>query len=350
MILLLLACAPKAPPGAVVAPEETAAPARALRRGPRTPPAPLPSAPILPDLSVDAAAQPELKTGSNLELTTLTWSTVRFTIAADTAGLGAIDAEGSAAIQRHLAADPRWKLHHRGGVLTAEQRVEHDDGWRLPPSGYHDDSDRLWRVAVRFGERGAGDPWADAGLISTSQAGDPEIVVEGIPLSGAQAGRLATAIVVEAPEFAVEIFESGPSNDRSITAESLGTVPVVLPGVDPGRVASSGYDPAWFSERHVRAGEPSAALVLQADDYAEVTGWLAVTTPGWTWLRLLDGEGQPWADDLIPAWSAERVGWGAGLFYYQAIVPMPAPAGAQTAEIWHQADGGEPVKLLEWTL
>ncbi|MFT5681920.1 MAG: hypothetical protein ACI8RZ_002838 [Myxococcota bacterium] len=310
----------------------------------------LPSDSIRPDLSVDAATRPELKTGSGLELTTLTWSTVTFTIGADTAALGTIDEAGAEAIQRHLSADPRWKLHHRGGVLTAEQRVETDDGWRLTPSGYHAEPTRLWRVAIRFGERATEDPWEDAGLISTSQAGEPEIVVEGIPLSGEQAGRLATAIVVEAPMLAVEIFESAPSNDRSITAESLGTVPVVLPRIDVERVAESGYDPAWLSERHVRTGEPSAQLVGLEPGYSEVTGWLSLTTPGWTWLRLLDATGQPWQDDVVPAWSAERVGWGEGLFYYQSVIPTPEPMGAVTAQLWHQADGGEVVQVLEWGL
>ncbi len=333
MILFLLACGPKVSTEHAVASEV----------------APLPPAPVLPDLSVDAARPPELTVGSTLELTTLTSSTVRFTIAADTASLNAIDADGSAAIQRHLAADPRWKLHHRGGVLTAEQRIERDGGWHLPPNGYHRDSARTWRVAIRFGAQGAGDPWAASGLTSTSQAGDPTIVVEGRTLLEVQDGHLATAIVVEAAEFAVEIFEAAPSNDRSITAESLGTVPVVLPGIAPARVASHGYDPAWLSERHVRAGAPGATLTAQDDDYAEVSGWLNTTTPGWTWLRLLDDAGQPWQEDLISTWSAERLGWGDGLFYYQAIVPMAA-SDATTAQLWHQADGGSPMKLLEWSL
>lgn len=334
MIALLLACGPKAAPQVAVTPEV----------------APLPPAPQLPDLSRDAGMPPELNAGSRLELTTLTWSTVRFTIAADTAGLSTLDANDAAAIQRHLAADPRWRLHHRGGVLTAEQRVEDDDGWHLPANGYHSDDMRTWRVAIRFGAHGAGDPWVDSGLTSISQAGDPTIVVEGIPLTEGQDGHLATAIVIEAPELALEIFEVAPEGDRSITAASLGTVPVVLPEIAPERVTSRGYDPAWLSERHVRAGEPSADLTTSESGDAQVTGWLATTTPGWTWLRLLDAAGQPWHDERTSSWSTERIGWGEGLFFYQAIVPMSEP-GATTAQIWHQADGGGvPMKLLEWPL
>jgi hypothetical protein len=349
LIPLLLSCAAKNPELA----DAGAASAEADHRGSRkstAPTPPPPPEPLLPDLSGTAATRPELRAGSNLEMTTLTWTTIRFSIDADTAALRDIDAGRVAAIQRHLAADPHWMLHQRDGVLTAEQRVVVGDGFRLPASGYHEESARMWRVAIRFGAA-AGDPWAEAGLISTAQAGDPTIRVEGIPLSGAQAGRLATAIAVEAPALAVDIFESGPSNDRSITAEALGTIPVVLPQIHAERVTALGYDPAWLSETAVRTGTPSAALAPLSPGFSEVTGWLSLTTPGWTWLRLLDADGQPVQDDIIPTWSAERVGWGEGLFYYQAVVPTPEPSPATTAQLWHLTDGAQaPVKLLEWAL
>ena len=338
--LLLAACGPKAP-------VETAAP-RPSRREARQPVTIAP--PTVPDLSGSGAPPPDLQAGSNLEMTSLTWSYVKFTIAADTSGLSTIDDAHALAIQRHLSADPRWKVHKRNGVITAEQRTSVADGWRLLPSGYHEDAERMWRVAVRFDERGPGDPWADAGLISESTAGDAEIKVDGIPLSGEQRGRMATAIVVEAPSLAVEIFESGPETDRSITAEALGTVPVVLPGVLPDRVTARGFDPAWLSAQHTHSGEPTAALHTLSPGHIEVTAWLNPQQPGWTWLRLLDERGQPWPDDVVPAWTAERIGWGGeDLFYFQGIAPVPEDRTPTTAQLWHLADGAEePVKLMEW--
>lgn len=338
MIALLLACGPKLVPDPAAAPALIDAP---------EPPPPV----VIPDLSGSGPPVPDLRAGSSLELTSLTWSHVRFTISADTAALNTIDATHAAALQQHLCADPRWKVHRRSGVLTAEKRTEEGPSWRLPPSGYHDDSDRMWRVAVRFEAREAGAPWAEESMISHAMAGDPAITVDGVPLLGEQDGQLATAIVVEAPELAVEIFESGPQGDRQVTAEALGTLPVMLPEVSAARVAAGGFDPAWLTEAHVHAGEATASLNPSEPGFSEVAGWLNPGGPGWTWLRLIDAEGLPWQDDAVPAWSAERVGWGDGLFFFQAIVPTPEPVAAVRAQIWHLPDDTQvPVKLLEWPL
>ena len=332
MIALLLACTPKHVP----------APA---------PPPPPPPPVVIPDLSGSGPTVPDLRAGSSLELTSLTWSHVRFTISADTAALSTIDAAHADALQQHLCADPRWKVHRRSGVLTAEKRTRLGSAWRLPPSGYHEDSERMWRIAVRFDDRDPDATWAESELVSLAQAGDPTITVNGTPLLGEQDGQLATAIVVEAPQLAVEIFEAGPEGDRRITAKALGSIPVVLPGVSAERVATSGFDPSWMSAVHVRSGEASAALQPSEAGFSEVTGWLNPGGPGWTWLRLLDAEGLPWQDEVVPAWSTERIGWGDGLFFFQAIVPTPEPVAAVTAQIWHLPDGEQaPVKLLEWPL
>ena len=332
MIALLLACTPK----------HTPTPAPVVQ-----PPPPV----TVPDLSGSGPAVPDLKAGSSLELTTLTWSHVRFTISADTAGLNTIDATRSAALQQHLCADPRWKVHRRNGVLTAEQRAPVGSSWRLPPSGYHEDHERMWRVAVRFDDRDPDAIWAESEMVSPAQAGDPTITVEGIPLLGEQDGQLATAIVLEAPELAVEIFESGPQGDRRITAEALGTVPVILPEISVESVIASGFDPAWLTSTHVRSGEATASLKISEPGFSEVIGWLNPGGPGWTWLRLLDAAGQSWQDEVIPAWSTERIGWGEGLFFFQAVIPTPEPVAAITAQIWHLPDGEQvPVKLLEWSL
>ena len=342
MILALLACGPKvavegATEGAVEAPQRTG---RARASAAEVQPLP---GPVIPAFSGPPPG-PEIQFASRLELTNLTWTHINFTIEADTAALNTIDDVD--ALQRHLAADPRWKLHRREGLLTAEQRMSVDEHWRLQPYGFNEEDERVWRVAVRFEPYGEGA--LDLELWSVTQAGAPAIKVEGMPLLDK---RMSTSIIVEAEHLAVEIFESGPDSDRRITAEALGTLPVVLPEVLPDRVAQRGYDPAWLSEQHIHSGEPTASLSLLPSGNTEITAWLNPGGPGWTWTRLL-ADDQPFHDDLIPVWSTERIGWGGDeLFYYQAIVPTLEDGTPTTAQIWHLPDDSEtPVKLLEWAL
>jgi hypothetical protein len=82
----------------------------------------------------------------------------------------------------------------------------------------------------------------------------------------------------------------------------------------------------------------------------EFKGRVAATSPGWTWVRILDAKGRAWEETAVAAGTRELV-WGAPdedrRAYVQSEIPVPSgPAFQAKAEVWHAPVDGGSARLL----
>lgn len=300
-------------------------------------------------------APPEPSLGGStqtLQLEGIRRQSTTFRVELDTSALTA-GPELTPTLERHLAADPRWRLVERDGGLVALRREEVDGRWVIGPAEHHGGEGGCHRVALRLGALDPGADWASADGVARIPAGASavELPVFQVPDAPCK-GLSATALRVEGPAVSLELLEAARGADRTITFDALThTLDLVRQVGATGRtVQRDGFDRFSLPRGEPVAGdEPTVTLTSPGPGLLELDARVNPGRRGWTWLRLLDDGLQPWEDPQIGRATRERAGWSddASLtFLVGTVFPAPSgPAFSGTAELWFQPEDGPPVLL-----
>ncbi|MCO4748340.1 MAG: hypothetical protein KC912_26335 [Proteobacteria bacterium] len=314
---------------------------------------PLPAALTLPADRAPVYANSEeapALLGTNLDLTSLSRTQITWTIGVDLAFLDTIDHDLALT---QLAVDPRWRVgREEGGVVAvARQAVDgKSPTWSMPWHGYAVDSKRCTRTGFTFSERTREWAWDNSDFVATTKSTDESHTLTGVRLLGSACrGQMGTALVVEGP-ITLEIFEGGTEDGRPHTMSVVDDIQKLreLPFSGPV-IERQGYTPRLVPEGGIRSGHPSLDIA-RSDSGLMLEAWQNPGAAGWTWLRILDGDLQPWEEDAVATATLERVGWSESpeeRFLMQAEIPLPSGrAFSGTVEIWTVPDGSEdPVRV-----
>lgn len=291
----------------------------------------------------------------------LTRSIITFTLGADLSPLGRIDSAEAAMAATHLEAHPRFRVTRWEGATMAMLRV--DDaalGRTVPWGGYHaaDDGgvDSRWRAALRLRPRAPGAEWTDSPLVDRYEPQDAVLKIHAFqPLGESTYDWRAAAVEVRGKELVLELHEL--SEDLSLQAISTAIKFITTDLLSLDRF----YDQNDLSVQPwgwLPPGEPTRdakGLYLATTDAGlDVRGRLNPGAAGWTWVRITDGRGYPWLEELTAAATLERIGWATDpdqSFWFQGRVPTdtPLPPGA-VVEAWFLADGDSaPVQVGRWS-
>jgi hypothetical protein len=274
-------------------------------------------------------------------------------IVADVPGL-ASGAAAHHALERQLAADPRWRVVDWQGGRVAYQRVADGKEWTVPLRGYHASADGVWRTAVVLSPWGPGSVWVTSPLVGRAPASSGSIGISQINYEGNPDWR-AVAWEWGDPGATLEVFEAGP---RAMIAQfphtndALSAVPYLVGRIASGaaEVQKVGFAPSLIPPALVRTGEPSLSVSSPAPGELDLRAWVHTPGPGVTWARALDTDLRVWEEQAFAAGTREILGSGKDprqLFYLQGRFPVPAgPAFSGTVELWHQPDGGGEVVRL----
>ncbi|MBW1879434.1 MAG: hypothetical protein JRJ84_13810, partial [Deltaproteobacteria bacterium] len=92
---------------------------------------------------------------SDFDLELLGYRYTVYRIKADFSGLASVRSSDADVVQRHLTADPRWRVGVWDGAVVAFKRTGGSvGGWTVPRHGYHMETDSIWRTGIRFS------PWS----------------------------------------------------------------------------------------------------------------------------------------------------------------------------------------------
>ncbi len=278
---------------------------------------------------------------SVLALQGLTRDAVSFRLETDLSSLSGLEPQAVDAIFAQLAADPRWRVSRaedgtRVAVLR-EGETEPDIG----PGGWHLEKNRCFRVALR--ESVGGGEWATSERVTrvSSDAGGMDL--EGFRPDGGVCARLATAVRVEGT-LILEVFEAGPPEERPVTIAAVGDLPFRLTNLRYAveTIARDGYDALSMPDGEPSADDDPSVEVAATGDQLEVSGRMNPGAPGWTWIRVLGDDGQPWEERAVALGTLEQVGWSlepSEQFYLQGALVVPSGSGFDgTAEVWFQPD------------
>jgi len=288
-------------------------------------------------------------TEGTFDLEGLAYVKTRFTITADLSTLELVTAGKRDLFMRHIAADPRWRLVTRDGALVAFQRQADGERWTVPLRGYHETDTSAWRAALRFTAWKPGAPWRDSPLISEARATDTQIKLAVFSLDQRK-DLQAVAMRWSGSHVSYELFEADRDvSDLPRTVASLTNLPGFLTLATVSSVDRIGYSKPAMAQGGVQTGEPSFALTAAGTGELDLHGWVHVPGRGITWARILDTTLTPWEEAAVATGTREVVGWSddpAALFYLQGRFPVPpGPQMSATVEIWHQPDGGEPLRV-----
>ena len=276
-------------------------------------------------------------------------NTIRYDVQGLAAGAGAAQA-----LERQLAADPRWRVVDWDGGRVAYLRVADAKEWTVPLRGYHKTTEGVWRTAIVLEPWSPTSVWVTSPLVGHAAAAAPAIGIAQINYEGDPAWR-AVAWEWGDPGTALEVFEAGPRatvDTMPHTNDALGNVPSLMArvGSAAAEIDAKGFAAALLPGRAGRSGEPTMTLASPASGELEVRAWLHTPGPGVTWGRVLDTQLQPWEEEAVAAGTREILGASSDpkqLFYLQGRFPVPAgPAMSGTVEFWHQPDGGGEVRRI----
>lgn len=337
--LLLVGCHMAAPLDAT--PTERTPPVTAsVPADPGTSPSPYDAQTDAPDIA---------KRASNLDLETLGWKETTYHVEVDLTSLGRVPSGGAKELMVRFAADPRWRVGVWDGAVVAFQREVSGSAWRVPRHGFHADAVGVWRNAVRFTPWRPGSAWSNFELVSQAPSSQRSLDLPAFELlGGAAAGLEATALTVSGHAVAVDLFEATEDRGRPRTSMALSELPSIVerlssPTWKPGANDSGRTEPPHLDLRSPRAG------VL------EFKGRVAATSPGWTWVRVLDEKGRTWEESAVGVGTRQLV-WASPdedrRAYVQSELPVPSgPAFQGTAEVWHAPiDGGAAKRLAAYSV
>src|SRR5690606_28789211 len=137
--------------------------------------------------------------------------------AVDTSVISEIGAQEAAGLRQHLAADPRWRVTTWDGATQAFERHETGPERAVPWHGFRDRRTSMLRVAIRCEPWPEEAVWSHSPLLSRANGGLDDIRLRGFVLPAPWVGWLATAVAVEGPHLAFDIYEAEPTADRSQT-------------------------------------------------------------------------------------------------------------------------------------
>jgi hypothetical protein len=318
------------------------------------PPPPPPPAPPSAVSPLDGALVAPSLTGveETLDLSRMARARVSWTFAVDHAWLGRLDDRALAGLIAACAADPAWRVVEEGGVLVAHRRVEDGQGWSVARTGFHapaaPSGGVTWRVDLRFGAWPATSPWRTSPNVLRADAAATRLVVRAFTARAVETyGLRATALSVDGPKVAFDVYELGADDARATTVEALKSLATGVPTAawsTAGRLAD-GRDVTDPPAEPAPPGITVAASGAQLD----VRGSVNPGVPGWTWVRLV-GPGGVWEEAVVGAGTRERIGWSADparTFWLQGRFPVPpGPAFDATAEVWTAPDDGSGVRRV----
>lgn len=264
------------------------------------------------------------------------------------------EVEDARLLSQHLAADPRWRVTMLQGAFVAVLRRADGETWTVTRLGFHQhESGHTWRTLLRFSPWSQGHLWADAPIIQRVPADTSEIDLPAyFSATPPWDGLLATDLVVEAPQVALEVYEVGPPEPRVATLASLQMVERYLGGIQTSAVQSRGYDVLALPEPP-QVLDPWVVLEVPTANRLRIMGCAGPGEAGWTWVRLVDDVGDPWNELPVAVATREMVGWGAEpgtCFPFESSFAAPTAQGfSGTAEIWFSPmEGGEPRRLAAY--
>jgi hypothetical protein len=276
----------------------------------------------------------------------------------DVRGLAAA-AGTAAALEKQLAADPRWRVVDQDGGRVAYQRVADGKEWTVPLRGYHATATAVWRTAVVLKPTSPTSVWATSPLVTHVPASGAALSVSEISYVG-NADWRAVAWEWGDPGAMLQVFEAGPReavDQLPRTSAALGSVPGLLLRVAQAAAAidANGFAAELLPGRAGKTGEPTVTLSSPGGGELEVRAWLHTPSPGVTWARVLDTDLVPWEEAALATGTREILGSSkdpAQLFYLQGRFPVPAgPGFSGTVEFWHAADGdGAPARIAAFPI
>jgi len=253
-----------------------------------------------------------------------------------------------------VAADPRWKLVERDGAMVAYQRFSRGKEFHGSLTGFQRGPNEIWMVALRFSEFTSGD-WASSKQVTVVSATQNSLSVPTFYLpADPWKNWSATSMTVQGPDLFFDIFEARKGNGRKRTADALSLTLSYIAGVtvEYGRAQKEGYH-AWYMPRREpgKDGDRSVNVSTMGRGTLDVSARVNPGREGWTWVRLLDDQLNPWEEAATAVGTREQVGWSdkpEHSFLLQGSFPVPGGSKfSGTAEVWFQpAAGGEPERLL----
>ena len=320
--------------------------------------------PVPPKLSVAVDPGPATGAGvtqvpsvqgsaTELDLEALARVKRSFSIQVDTSSVAHVTRANEALVVRHLAADPRWRVSEREGVLVAYERLERGSERSVAEHGYQLARHDAVRVGVRFGGWPSGAAWTSSPYVLRTSPRPGVLEVDSFLLrDDPWKGWSATALSIEGTVASLDIYEAGDGKTRQQTARALGSTLAYLQLVSAhaSRVESTGYVPFAMPRDEPMVGVPGVEFMSPERGWLDVRARVNPGASGWTWVRVLDESLRPWQEAVVGQGTRERVGWSSQpeqLFYLQSSVAVPRggrmPA---TVEVWFQPDGGSPERLL----
>lgn len=291
---------------------------------------------------------------SDFDLELLGYRYTVYKIKADFSPVASVTKAESATIRHQLAADPRWRVGVWDGAVVAFQRDGDDDTWSVPRHGYHIDRDSIWRTSIRFDRWSDRSEWSSPELVTRVRADEQQLALRAFQLGdGPGKGMKTTALSVEGPSVAMDVFEARRGGELDVTATALAAVPRALDSLRAERqsIERDGYT-QWemptaepyqgiHSHLHMESPEPGRL---------QVKGRVNPGRPGWTWVRIVDAAGRTWEDVAVAAGTREAVGWSPDpdtQFYFQSQFPVPSGTRFEaTAEIWFTPDDSDRSERL----
>lgn len=283
----------------------------------------------------DALPHPDLKAPkSDFDLELLGYRYDIYSFEADMSSLLRVrDPQGA---MSKLAADPRWRVGVLDGAVVAFQRERDPGGWTVTRHGFHAEPASVWRTAVRFTPWSPQSDWADD-IVARYDAATSPLRMRSFTLQDGQgAGLPSTAVTIDGECVALDLFEATRDPGRPHTIDAMSELPSYLDALATGQWWYPREEPARDVTTHVH-------VAYAGDGILEVRGRANPGTPGWTWLRILDNEGQAWQELAVATGTREFVGGSTRpdeQFYFQSQFGVASgDRFSGTAEVWFKPEG-----------
>ena len=283
-----------------------------------------------------------------LDLKSLVRSELTYDLTMETSALSELDEKAAEALVIHLASDPRWRVYHDGSVLVAARRAETRTGsWAIDSSGYHQTDAGPWRVLLRFDGWPAAHPWATSDFVAHAKASAGRAQLGGfVPTNSVYEGNIITAMSVESDVVNLDVYESGPQENRPRTAAALSEVPPLVYNAQVlgDRLHKSGHERLMLPKGEPLRQGPAVELLPAGEGQLEWRARVNPGEPGWVWLRITDGQ-RAWDEVNVASETREASGWSAKpemAFFAQSRFEAPAGAAFDaTAEVWFLPETGD---------